>query len=86
VTDELVDIGERRAPWRAALTIHATVGVMDALVSGASLALALGHLGAPPVLAVLVGIAVALLFIWLLFENQNRRFAAALRGRQPNSS
>ena len=84
--DELVDIGERRAPWRAALTIHATVGVMDALVSGASLAFAIGHLGAPPALAVVVGIAVALLVMWLLFEYQNRRFGAALQGGQPNSS
>jgi hypothetical protein len=83
--DELVDIGERRARWRAALTIHATVGLMDALVSGASVAFALGHLGAPPVLAVLVGIAVALLIIWALFQYQNRRFGAALRTDQPTS-
>jgi multidrug transporter EmrE-like cation transporter len=77
--NELVDIGERRATWRAALTIAATVGVMDALVTGASLAFALSHLGAPTALAVVAGIAVALAIIWGMFLYQSRRFGAALR-------
>ena len=77
--NELVDIGERRAPWRAALTIAATVGVMDALVTGASLAFALAHAGMPTTLAVLIGIAVALVMIWALFAYQTRRFHAAGR-------
>jgi hypothetical protein len=83
--NELIDIGERRAPWRAALTIAATVGVMDALVAGASLAFALSHLGTPTALAVVVGIAVAVGIIWALFVYQTRRFAAALRSRDRTS-
>ena len=77
--NELVDIGERRAPWRAALTIAATVGVMDALVTGASLAFALSHLGTPTALAVVVGVIAALAIIWGMFVYQSRRFGAALR-------
>ena len=77
--NELVDIGERRALWRATLTIAATVGVMDALVTGASLAFALSHMGAPTTLAVVAGIIVALVIIWGMFVYQSRRFGAALR-------
>jgi len=77
--NELVDIGERRAPWRAALTIAATVGVMDALVTGASLAFALSHLGTPTALAVVVGVIAALAIIWGMFVYESRRFGAALR-------
>ena len=77
--NELVDIGERRALWRATLTIAATVGVMDALVTGASLAFALSHVGAPTALAVVMGIIVALAIIWGIFVYQSRRFGAALR-------
>jgi len=77
--NELVDIGERRAPWRAALTIAATVGVMDALVTGASLAFALSHLGTPTALAVVVGVIAALAIIWGMFVYQSGRFGAALR-------
>ncbi len=77
--NELVDIGERRAPWRAALTIAATVGVMDALVTGASLAFAFSHLGTPTALAVVVGVIAALAIIWGMFVYQSRRFGAALR-------
>jgi len=78
VTD-LVATGARRSPWRAALTSAATVGVMDALVGGASLAFALAHAGMPTALAVVVGMVFALLMIWALFAYQNRRFHAALR-------
>jgi hypothetical protein len=77
--NELVDIGERRAPWRATLTIAATVGVMDALVTGASLAFALAHMGAPTAVAVVAGIIVALAIIWGMFVYQSRRFGVALR-------
>jgi hypothetical protein len=77
--NEFVDIGERRASWRAAFTIAATVGVMDALVGGASLAFALAHAAMPTALAVVIGTAVALLMIWALFAYQARRFGAALR-------
>lgn len=77
--NELVDIGERRAMWRAALTIAATVGVMDALVTGASLTFALSHMGAPTALAVVAGIIVALGIIWGMFVYQSGRFGAALR-------
>ena len=77
--NELVDVGARRAPWKAALTIAATVGVMDSLVAGASLAFALAHAGMPTTLAVLIGIAVALVMIWALFAYQTRRFHAAGR-------
>ena len=77
--NELVDVGARRAPWRAALTIAATVGVMDALVAGASLSFALAHAGMSTTLAVVIGIAVALVMIWASFAYQSRRFGAALR-------
>jgi hypothetical protein len=78
VTD-LVDVGARQAPWRAALTTAATVGVMDALVAGASLAFALAHAGMPTALAVAIGVVLALLMICALFAHQTRRFHAALR-------
>ena len=78
VTD-LVDVGARQTPWRAALTIAATVGVMDALVAGASLAFALAHAGLATGLAVVIGIAVAIVVIWALLAHQTRRFHAALR-------
>jgi hypothetical protein len=77
--NELIDVGARRAPWRAALTIAATVGVMDALVAGASLAFALAHAGMSTGLAVVIGVAVALVMIWGLFAYQTRRFHAAGR-------
>jgi hypothetical protein len=77
--NELIDVGARRAPWRAALTIAATVGVMDALVAGASLAFALAHAGMPIAPAVVIGVAIALVMIWALFAHQTRRFGAALR-------
>jgi hypothetical protein len=76
---DLVDIGTRQELWRATLTIAATVGVMDALVSGASLAFALAHAGVPTALAVVVGIAVALVMIWALLAHQTRRFNAVVR-------
>jgi hypothetical protein len=78
VTD-LIDVGARQATWRAALTTAATVGVMNALVTGASLAFALAHAGVPTALAVVLGIAVALVMIWALLAYQTRRFHAALR-------
>ncbi|HEY4398882.1 MAG TPA: hypothetical protein VGO28_14555 [Acidimicrobiia bacterium] len=78
VTD-LVDVGARQSLWRAALTTAATVGVMDALVAGASLAFALAHAGMPKAAAVVIGIAVALVMIWVLLAYQTRRFHAALR-------
>ena len=71
---DLVDIGARQGLGRGTLTTAATVGVMDALVSGASLAFALAHVGMPTALAVVVGIAVALVIIWALFVHQTRRF------------
>jgi hypothetical protein len=72
-------VGARRAPWRAALTIAATVGVMDALVAGASLAFALAHAGMATALAVILGVAVALVMISALFVWQTARFYAAER-------
>jgi membrane protease YdiL (CAAX protease family) len=78
VTD-LVDTGAQQGRWRATLTVAATVGVMDALVSGASLAFALAHAGMPTAPAVVVGIAVALVMIWALLAHQTRRFNSALR-------
>jgi hypothetical protein len=83
---ELITTGARRAPWRAALTIAATVGVMDALVGGASLSFALAHAGMATALAVVVGLAVALVMIWLLFAYQTRRFHAAQRVGETASS
>jgi hypothetical protein len=83
---ELITTGARRAPWRAALTIAATVGVMDALVGGASLSFALAHAGMATALAVVVGLAIALVMIWLLFAYQTRRFHAALRVGETASS
>ena len=77
--NELVDVAARRAPWRAALTIAATVGVMDALVAGASLSFALAHAGMSTTLAVVIGVAVALVMIWSLFAYQTHRFHAAGR-------
>jgi hypothetical protein len=62
----------------AALGIAATVGVMDALVAGASLAFALAHAGIAIPLAVVIGLAVALVMIFALFAHQTRRFRAAL--------
>ena len=62
----------------AALGIAATVGVMDALVAGASLAFALAHAGIATPLAVVIGLAVALVMICALFAHQTRRFHAAL--------
>lgn len=47
-------------------------------MSGASLAFALAHAGMPTALAVVVGIAVALVMIWALFAHQTRRFNTAL--------
>jgi hypothetical protein len=76
---DLVDVGARQTPWRAALTTAATVGVMDALVAGASLSFALAHAGVPTALAVVIGIAVAVAMIWALLAYQTRRFYAALR-------
>jgi hypothetical protein len=84
--NELIDVGARRAPWRAALTIAATVGVMDALVAGASLAFALAHAGMPTAPAVVAGIVVALAMIWALFAHQTRRFGTALRVAESMSS
>jgi hypothetical protein len=77
--NELVDVGARRGPWRATLTIAATVGVMDALVAGASLAFALAHAGMATALAVALGLVVAVVMIVALFAYQTRRFDAALR-------
>jgi hypothetical protein len=77
--DALVEVGARRAPWRATLTIAATVGVMDALVAGASLAFALAHAGMATALAVVLGLVVALVMIWVLFAWQTARFHAAER-------
>lgn len=84
VTD-LVDTGARQGLWRGALTTAATVGVMDALVSGASLAFALAHAGMATALAVVLGLAVALVMIWALFAHQTRRFKAAQRVGQTAS-
>jgi hypothetical protein len=61
----------------AALGIAATVGVMDALVVGASLALA--HAGLATPLAVVIGLALALVMTCALFAHQTHRFHAALR-------
>jgi membrane protease YdiL (CAAX protease family) len=76
---DLVDTGARQGLGRGALTTAATVGVMDALVSGASLAFALAHAGMPTALAVVVVVAVALVMIWALFVHQTRRFNTAVR-------
>jgi hypothetical protein len=84
VTD-LVDVGARQTPWRAALTTAATVGVMDALVGGASLAFALAHAGIATPLAVAIGLAVALVMICALFAHQTRRFHDALRAGETAS-
>jgi hypothetical protein len=78
ITD-LVTTGARQAPWRAALTIAATVGVMDALVAGASLAFAVAHGGMSTPLAVAVGAVLALLMIFALFAYQTHRFHTVLR-------
>jgi hypothetical protein len=78
VTD-LVTTGARQAPWRAALTIGATVGVLDALVAGASLAFAVAHGGMSTPLAVVIGAVLALLMIVGLFAYQTHRFHTVLR-------
>jgi hypothetical protein len=77
--NELVDVGAQRAPWRAALTIAATVGVMDALVAGASLAFALAHAGMPTALGVAIGTVLAVVMIVALFAYQTQRFYATQR-------
>jgi hypothetical protein len=78
VTD-LVTTGARQAPWRAALTIGATVGVLDALVAGASLAFAVAHGGMSTPLAVVIGAVLAMLMIVGLFAYQTHRFHTVLR-------
>jgi hypothetical protein len=83
---ELVATGARRAPWRSALTIAATVGVMDALVAGASLAFALAHAGMATALAVIIGLVLALAMIVGLFAYQTSRFYAAERAGERASS
>jgi hypothetical protein len=83
ITD-LIDIGARRGPWRAALTIAASVGAMVALIAGASLAFALAHAGMATALAVIIGLVAALLMTWALLAYQTRRFHAALRIGDPD--
>jgi hypothetical protein len=74
----LLDTGEHRSLWRATLTIAATVGIVNTLVTGAAVAFALGDLGLHVALAVTCGIVVAALVGWALMRHQSRRFVAVV--------
>jgi hypothetical protein len=67
-----------RSPWRTLLTISATVGVVNTLVTSAALAFALGHLGLPIAVSVACSAVVAIVIGWALWRYQTHRFIAAV--------
>ena len=74
----MVDTGTHRGRGRASLTIASSVGVVNTLVCGASVAFAAGDWGLPPPAAAAVGGAVAVMVGWLIFRYQHDRFVAAV--------
>jgi hypothetical protein len=74
----MVDTGAHRGRGRASLTIASSVGVVNTLVCGASVAFAAGDWGLPPPAAAAVGGAVAVVVGWLIFRYQHDRFVAAV--------
>jgi hypothetical protein len=74
----MVDTGTHRGRGRASLTIASSVGVVDTLVCGASVAFAAGDWGLPPPAAAAAGGAVAVVVGWLIFRYQHNRFVAAV--------
>jgi hypothetical protein len=75
----MVDIGMHRGRGRGSLTIASSVGVVNTLVCGASVAFAAGDWGLPPAAAAAVGGAVAVVVGWLIFRYQHNRFVGLPR-------
>jgi hypothetical protein len=73
-----LDTGERRSFWRATLTIAATVGIVDTLLSGAAVAFAAGDLGVNTAVSALCGVVTAAVVGWTLLRHQTRRFEAVV--------
>jgi hypothetical protein len=76
--DQLLDTGVHRSRWRATLTIASTVGAVEALVTGAAVAFAIGDASVPTAVAAGVGIMVAVAVGYGLFRYQEHRFMAAV--------
>jgi hypothetical protein len=74
----LVDTGTHRGRGRASLTIASSVGVVNSLVCGASVAFAAGDWGLPTPAAAAAGGTFAVVVGWLIFRYQHDRFVAAV--------
>jgi hypothetical protein len=74
----MVDTGSHRGRGRGSLTIASSVGVVNTLVCGASVAFAVADWGLPAPAAAAAGGAVAVVVGWLIFRYQYHRFVAAV--------
>jgi hypothetical protein len=83
--DIVLDTGERRGLFRSALTIAATVGLVNSLWLGAGVAFATADLGLPRAVAAATGVIVGLGLIVVMFRHQARRIGYVVVGDVPAS-
>ena len=79
----MVDTGMHRGRGRGSLTIASSVGVVNTLVCGATVAFAAADWGLPHPAAAAVGGAVAVVVGWLIFRYQHNRFVATVGEDDP---
>jgi hypothetical protein len=74
----LLDTGTHRGRFQATLTIAFSVGIVNTLVSGASIAFAAADIGLGTVPAVAIGFVAAAIMGWWLDRYQTSRFIAVV--------